>query len=136
MKTRTVCITLFIILNSVVFAIQDVILSKGTPEEVGMDETILNAGVNMFKVAVEKDDLRSVVLLVSRKGKVVLHEAIGWKDKEKGIRIKKDAMFRMASNTKPVVATGISILVEDKKLNFNDNGLCNLLPDVSQRGYL
>lgn len=100
---------------------QDVTLSPGTPDEVGMDETILNAGVSMFKVAVERDSLRSVVLLVARKGKVVLHEAIGWKDKEKGIAIKKDAMFRMASNTKPVVATGISILVEDKKLSFNDN---------------
>ncbi len=60
----------------------DVTLSPGTPEEVGIDETILNAGVNMFKVAVEKDLLRSVVLLVARKGKVVLYEAIGWKDKE------------------------------------------------------
>jgi CubicO group peptidase (beta-lactamase class C family) len=86
-----------------------------------MDETILNAGVNMFKVAVEKDVLRSAVLLVARKGKIVLHEAVGWKDKERGVPIKKDAMFRMASNTKPVVATGISILVEDGKLRYSDN---------------
>ncbi len=100
---------------------QDVTLSTGTPVEVGMDENILKSGVNLFKEAVEKDDLRSVVLLVARRGKVVLHEAIGWKDKKKGIPIKKNAMFRMASNTKPVVATGICILVEEQKLNFNDN---------------
>lgn len=61
---------------------RDVTLSPGTPEKGGIDETILNAGVNTFKVAVEKDLLRSVVLLVARKGKVVLYEAIGWKDKE------------------------------------------------------
>jgi len=100
---------------------QDVTLSPGTAADVGMDQTILYAGVNMFQKAVEKDILRSAVLLVVRKGKIVLHEAIGWKDKAKGIPIKKDAMFRMASNTKPVVATGISIIVEDEKLNFNDN---------------
>jgi CubicO group peptidase (beta-lactamase class C family) len=60
------------------------------------------------------------VLLVARKEKVVLHEAIGWKNKEKVIPIKKDAMFRMASNTKPVIATGICILVEEEKLSFDD----------------
>jgi CubicO group peptidase (beta-lactamase class C family) len=121
MKLRTSLLVLVLYIGTNTLSAQDVTLSPGTPGEVGMDETILNAGVNMFKVAVEKDTLRSVVLLVARKGKVVLHEAIGWKDKENTIPIKKDAMFRMASNTKPVIATGISILVEDKKLSFNDN---------------
>jgi len=121
MKLRTSLLVLVLYIGTNTLSAQDVTLSPGTPGEVGMDETILNAGVNIFKVAVEKDTLRSVVLLVARKGKVVLHEAIGWKDKENTIPIKKDAMFRMASNTKPVIATGISILVEDKKLSFNDN---------------
>jgi CubicO group peptidase (beta-lactamase class C family) len=119
MKTR---LPLLILLFAFKFCFaQDITLSPGTPAEVGMDQTVLFAGVNMFHKAVENDKLRSAVLLVARKGKIVLHEAIGWKDKAKEIPIKKDAMFRMASNTKPVVATGISILVDDNKLNFRDN---------------
>ena len=121
MKTHSVIIALFVLCSTNCVSAQDLKLSPGKPAQVGMDEVILNAGVNMFKVAVEKDKLRSVVLLVARQGKVILHEAIGWKDKEKGIRIEKDAMFRMASNTKPVVAAGVSILVEDEALQFNDN---------------
>ncbi len=35
--------------------------------------------------------------------------------------MEKDTMFRMASNTKPVIATGISILVEEEKLDYIDN---------------
>ena len=85
----------------------DATLSIGSPEEVGLDGAVLQAGVERFKKAVEEDKLRSAVLLVARSGKIVLHEAVGWKDKEAGIPIKKDAMFRMASNTKPVVATAI-----------------------------
>jgi CubicO group peptidase (beta-lactamase class C family) len=112
-------LVIFIAFNTL-FA-QDVTLSTGTPAEVGMDEIILNAGMNMFKVAVEQDKLRNVVVLVARKGKIVLNEATGWKDKDKGIPIKTDALFRMASNTKPIVATGISILVEGRKLSVNDN---------------
>jgi len=121
MKLR---ISLFFVLLSMgcnaLFA-QDVILTPGSPAEAGMDETILKAGVNMFREAVEQDKVRNVVLLVARNGKIIMHEALGWKDKERGIPLKKDALFRMASNTKPVVATGISILVEDKKLSYNDN---------------
>jgi CubicO group peptidase (beta-lactamase class C family) len=85
-----------------------------------MDETILAAAVHMYETAVRQDQVRNIVLLVARDGKVVLHEAMGWKDKEQGIPLAKDAMFRMASNTKPVVATGISILVEEGKLNYRD----------------
>jgi CubicO group peptidase (beta-lactamase class C family) len=100
---------------------QDVTLSPGAPSEVGMDEAVLEVGANLFRIAIERDDLRSAVLLVARKGKVVLHQAMGWKDKEKAIPIEKDAMFRMASNTKPVVATAIAILADDERLSFNDN---------------
>ena len=35
--------------------------------------------------------------------------------------MEKDTMFRMASNTKPTIAAAIAILVEQGKLNFNDN---------------
>lgn len=119
---RPVILSLIAILLAVpnVLYAGDVVLSTGTPSEAGMDQTILEAGVHMYETAVEKDQVRSVVLLVARNGKVVLHEAIGWKDKEQGIPIQKDAMFRMASNTKPVVATGIGILVEENKLACED----------------
>ena len=98
----------------------DTTLSSGKPSEVGMDATILEAGVNMYRKAIERDEVRSAVILIARKGRVVVHEALGWKDKEGGIRLKKNAMFRMASNTKPVVATAIAILAEQGKLRFDD----------------
>ena len=100
---------------------QDVTLSRGKPSEVGMDEAVLKACVQVLQQAVDQDALRSAVLLVARNGKVVFHEAVGWKDKAKGLPIAKDAMFRMASNTKPVIATGISILVEEGKLGYQHN---------------
>lgn len=86
-----------------------------------MDEDILNAGFKLFEKAVQADELKGVVLLVARNGKVVLHEAIGWRNKEQKLPMEKDTMFRMASNTKPVIATAISMLVEEKKLNYDDN---------------
>jgi CubicO group peptidase (beta-lactamase class C family) len=100
---------------------QDVILATGKPEDVGMSGEILIEGVRFFEEAVERDDIRGIVLLIARRGKIVLHEAIGWRNKENMIRMEKNTMFRMASNTKPTIATAISILVEEDKLNYNDN---------------
>ena len=121
MQKRTLIFFLLSFLTFTYLPAQDITLSPGKPADVGMDETVLNAAVHLLEQAVEKDTLRSAVLLVARNGKVVLQEAVGWKDKTKGIAVKKDAMFRMASNTKPVIATGISILVEEGKLAYQNN---------------
>ena len=100
---------------------QDVVLRRASPAEAGMSAAVLQEGVRMFAEGVEKGQLQGVVLLVARDGKVVLHEAVGWKDKENEKPMEKDTMFRMASNTKATVATSIAILSDDGKLNFNDN---------------
>jgi len=100
---------------------QDTILSYGVPSEVAMDVKMLEAGVDLFRRAVNDDSLRSVVLLVARQGKVVLHQAFGWRDKETQAPIRRDAMFRMASNTKPVVSTAINILVDEGMMELSDS---------------
>jgi CubicO group peptidase (beta-lactamase class C family) len=121
MKKRILTLLLVLFLGISTLFAQDIVLSTGKPEEVRMSAAILKEGVRFFREAVEWEDLRGVVLLVARDGKIVLHEAIGWRNKDKKIPMEKDTMFRMASNTKPIIATAISILVEDKKLNYNDN---------------
>jgi CubicO group peptidase (beta-lactamase class C family) len=121
MKKRILTLLLVLFLGVTSLFAQDVVLSSGTPEEAGMSAAMLKESVRFFKEAVERDDLRGVVLLVARNGKIVLHEAIGWRNKDKKVPMEKDTMFRMASNTKPIIATAVSILVEEKKLSYNDN---------------
>lgn len=99
---------------------QEVTLTAGTPEEVGMSSAILDAGVELYREAIDAGDLVGAVLLVAKDGKIVLHEALGWRNKGKDLPMEKNTMFRMASNTKPPVATGISILVEEGKLSYDD----------------
>ncbi len=99
---------------------QDVTLSRGTPAEVGMSAPILEAGVQLFRDAVANGDMVGAVLLVAKDGKVVLHEAVGWRNKGKNLPMEPNTMFRMASNTKPTIATAISILVEEGQLSFDD----------------
>lgn len=98
---------------------QDVTLSTGTPADVGMSSAILDAGVQLYRDAVANGDLVGAVLLVAKDGKVVLHEAVGSRNKAKNLPMEKNTMFRMASNTKPTIATSVGILVEEGKLDYD-----------------
>ncbi|MAG56637.1 MAG: hypothetical protein CMJ83_10140 [Planctomycetes bacterium] len=95
-------------------------LSTVRPADVGMSEPVLRAGVQLFRDAIGRDDLKGVVLLVARSGKIVLHEAIGVRDPEGKKPMRTDSLFRMASNTKPVVATAVLQLAEAGKLSIDD----------------
>ena len=76
-------------------------LSYGEPEEVGMSRAVLEGALGLYHEAVERGDIVGAVLLVARKGKIVLHEAVGMRDKEQGLPMERNSMFRMASNTSP-----------------------------------
>ena len=81
---------------------------------------LLREAVDLYKQAVDKDHLRGAVLYVAERGAVVLHEALGVRHVESRAAMEKDTLFRMASNTKPVVATAIMMLAEDGKLSIDD----------------
>lgn len=95
-------------------------LTSGTPGEVGMSAAVLEAGVGLYREAVERGDLVGAVVLVARDGKVVLHEAVGSRNHAAGLPMEKNTMFRMASNTKPVIATAVAKLVERDALAYDD----------------
>ncbi len=97
------------------------------PEKVGMDSGKLNAAVAAFRKAVQADVVKGAVLLVARSGKVVLHEAVGVRDLKGEIPMRRDTQFRMASNTKPVTATAIMMLVEQGKLRL-DAAVADYIP--------
>jgi len=99
---------------------QGVTLTTGKPEDADMSPALVQAGVGLYREAVARGDLVGAVLLVARHGKVVLHEAVGSRQHEANLPMEKNTMFRMASNTKPIVATGIALLVEAGKLAYDD----------------
>src|SRR5579871_3699809 len=69
--------------------------------------------------AVARDDIRGAVVLVTRRGQVVLHEAVGYRDRDGHAPMTRDTLFHVASNTKPVVATAVLMLVEDGKIDLD-----------------
>ena len=69
---------------------------------------------------VQKGAIPGAVILVARNGKIVYTDAIGLQDPKSGAPMKPDAIFRLASMTKPIVSVGVMILVEDGKILLSD----------------
>jgi CubicO group peptidase (beta-lactamase class C family) len=97
------------------------VLTTGTPADVGMSAAVLEGAVGLYREAVASGELVGAVLLVARNGRVVVHEAIGQRDWQRNLPMERNTMFRMASNTKPVVATAIAMLVERGQLRYDDH---------------
>ncbi len=96
------------------------LLEPGTPASVGMDGTKIAQAVKLYRDAVDRDDIRGAVLMVARHSTIVLLEPVGWKHHGYRLPMEKDTLFRMASNTKPVVATATLILEQEGKLRVED----------------
>lgn len=122
-RVARVCAVLLLVpalLSAAPLHAQGAIVTRAAPADVGMSEGVLAGGVALYEEAIERNDLVGAVLLVAKDGKVVLHEGLGWRDKARGIPMERNTMFRMASNTKPPVATAIAMLVEDGGLAYDD----------------
>ncbi|MEO2024722.1 MAG: serine hydrolase [Fuerstiella sp.] len=103
-------------------------LPYGRPADVGLDAAGLEVAASLIDQAVQDDELRGAVVLVARRGKIVLHKAFGYSDSESKIAMRPDGLFRMASNSKAVTAAGILLLVQDGKLQLDDP-VCSYLPE-------
>lgn len=69
---------------------------------------------------VDSNRIGGAVVLVLRDGKVAYEKAVGWADREAKRPMTADAIFRIASETKPVTSVAILQLVDEKKLALDD----------------
>ncbi|MEO7651595.1 MAG: serine hydrolase domain-containing protein, partial [Bryobacteraceae bacterium] len=86
----------------------------------GMDPARLARIPVRMKAFVDKGTIAGSVTLVARHGQVVSLEAVGYTDIETKQPMRTDAIFQIHSMTKPMVAVGAMLLVEEGKLALGD----------------
>jgi CubicO group peptidase (beta-lactamase class C family) len=91
-----------------------------SPEEVGFVATRLKRLSDRIEEGIKNNELPGAVVLIARNGKIVLFDAYGFRDKEAKAPMKTDAIFRIASMTKPITTVAAMILVEEGKLTLAD----------------
>jgi CubicO group peptidase (beta-lactamase class C family) len=95
-------------------------LAEAAPEQAGVSKERLARIDSMCAQAVAKGAVPGVVALVARNGKIVYHKAFGMADNESGRPLKRDAIFRIASQTKAVTATAVMMLWEEGRFRLDD----------------
>jgi len=106
-------------------------LPRAKPETVGMSSERLGRIGEALRADVEKGRLPGAVVAVARKGKLVYYQAFGYLDKDAGTKMHNDAIFSIASMTKPIVAVGALTLLERGQLQI-DEPVGTYLPQLSK----
>ena len=102
------------------------------PKQVGLSSGRLERVSATFREDVDRGLIPGAVLLIARGGQIGYAEAFGWRDREKKAPMELDAIFRVASMTKPVTSVAVMMLAEEGKLQIAAP-VADYLPEFKER---
>ena len=95
-------------------------LPTATPESVGLSSERLDAATRRLQSHVDAGDIAGVVAAVVRHGRLAYLEALGELDRERGLAMRDDALFRLYSMTRPITSLAAMILWEEDRFELDD----------------
>ena len=96
------------------------VLSEVSPESVGISSERLTRIDKMCEEEVANGNLPGIVALLARNGKIVQWKAYGMAENQRGRKLKRDDIFRIASQSKAITATAVMMLWEEGKFRLDD----------------
>jgi CubicO group peptidase (beta-lactamase class C family) len=102
-----------------------------TPEQVGMSTARLQHAAELLRRDVERRLIPGAVLAVARAGHLAYADAFGYRDREAGAAMATDAIFRIASMTKPMTSVAAMMLAEEGSLEIAAP-VANYLPEFAE----
>jgi CubicO group peptidase (beta-lactamase class C family) len=88
------------------------------PERLGFSPERLQRLTDTYQGYVDRGELPGAVLLIARGDQIAYLRAIGYRDRDKQMPMTTDAIFRLASMTKPIVSVAVMMLVEEGKIDL------------------
>ena len=128
MPTRFVLGFVFALPTLSLFAASDP-LPTAKPEAVGLSSARLERLAHAIQQDVDQRRMPGAVIAIARRGKLAYYESFGFVDKASNTPMPKDAIFSLASMTKPMVAVATLMLAEQGDLLLNDP-VGNYLPEL------
>ncbi len=96
------------------------VLVEVKPELVGMSGQLLTRIDQLVNEYVEKKWVAGAAAIVVRDGKIVYYKGIGFDDIDARKPLKRDAIFRIASQTKAITSVAVMMLYEQGKFLLDD----------------
>ncbi len=95
-------------------------LAETAPESVGMSNERLGRITAMLEASISEGDIPGAVALVARNGKIVYWKTFGLADNASNRLLKRDDIFRIASQTKAITTTAVMMLWEEGRFQLDD----------------
>src|SRR5579885_3296565 len=102
------------------------------PEEIGLSPERLERIRRVLRRDVERRVIPGAVMVIARGGRIGFAEACGYRDREAGAPMTMDAIFRVASMTKPVTSVAAMMLAEQGELQISAP-VAEYLPELKER---
>jgi len=102
------------------------------PEDIGLSPERLDRIKATLRHDVERRLIPGAVMLIARGGRIGFAEAFGFRDREAQAPMTDDAIFRVASMTKPVTSVAAMILAEEGSLQISAP-VAEYLPEFKER---
>lgn len=96
------------------------VLVEATPANAGMSAERLARIDDLVMEYVDKKYIAGASVLVARDGKIVYYKGLGYDDVDKKTPMKKDAICRIASQTKAITSVAVMMLYEEGKILLDD----------------
>jgi CubicO group peptidase (beta-lactamase class C family) len=95
-------------------------LPTAPPEALGLSREALDRIAPALQPFVDSGRVSGIYAVIARRGSMGYERTFGWMDAGRERPMRRDAVFRIYSMTKPVVAVGVLRLVEDGKVGLDD----------------
>lgn len=95
-------------------------LPRAAPEEARMSRERLDKVRDVVQEFIDEGRIQGAVVGVARRGKVVYFHAQGVADIETQAPLQPDAIFHMASSTKPILGVAAMMMIEEGKFSPSD----------------
>lgn len=119
---------IFLFTSSIAVCGKTLEMSK-KPETLGFSSERLAQIDKTLQTHIEKGFIPGATILIGRHGKIAYFKTYGFQDKENGVAMKKDTIFRLYSMSKPITAVATMMMWEEGKFILSDP-VSKFLPEL------
>jgi CubicO group peptidase (beta-lactamase class C family) len=90
------------------------------PEDVGLSSERLSRLSEWLQGEVSAGRVPGAIVVIGRRGRIAYEQVVGFRDREAQAPMQPDAVFRLASMTKPIASLAVMMLAEEGRLRIPD----------------
>ena len=130
-RSRSLLVPVILFGAALAWPMRAATLDTARPEDVGFSAERMARVRESLQRHIDEGNVSGVVTIVARRGRIVHFEAQGRMDVTADTPMVKDAIFRLASTSKPITGVAVMMLVEEGRIRLTDP-VSRFIPEFSE----